>query len=346
MKVEHLPRTASNHLWPILAALVGVVMASAHAAGQDAGTIASMPSSDASEPTPGDSGGATVAVSGQVLSAGQFQLSFGFTDIEYHATNTAGIISATKRVVSYSSINREISPTLELDYGLTSRLQIGIQGGYFYSEGYHQGDLRADGSVQLGSASFNGVADTWVLAKYAVLQDNQSGFLSPYFGVKLPTGRSDEHLSDGILIKATDQPGTGAVDFKLGLAYSRFLTDRITTDASAEYIIHTDRSGGKVGNNWTLAVDAAYRLSESTQTTPRFSIFAQAFATILDKDEFDNAADPNSGGTTIYLGPGLFAQLTDSLSLTIGPAFPVYQQLYGGQVKAQVQYLLSVDWTF
>jgi hypothetical protein len=249
-------------------------------------------------------------------------------------------------VQSYNSINREISPTLELDYGLTDRLQIGVQTGYFYSEGYHEGDLQRDGSIQLGSASLNGLADTWLLAKYAVLQDNHLGYLSLYAGVKVPTGRDDVRLSDGVLIKATDQPGTGAVDFELGLAYSRFLTDRITTDASAEYVIHTEHAFGKVGNNWTLAADAAYRLSATTQTLPRFALFAQAFATILDKDTEFGAEDPNSGGTTIYLGPGLFAQLTDSLSLTIGPAFPVYQQLYGGQVKAQVQYLLSVDWSF
>jgi hypothetical protein len=335
---------------PLWSIVLLFALAPAGAAGQDAGPTALAPSSasssDEQSPTPGDSGGATVAVSGEVLSAGQFQLSLGLTDIEYHSVSTPAIIRAARRVQSYNSIDREFSPTLELDYGLTSRLQIGVQGGYFDSEGYREGDRLANGSIVLGSASFDGPADTWLLAKYAVLQDNHLGFLSPYTGVKLPTGRDDVRLSDGILIKATDQPGTGAVDFKLGLAYSRFLTDRITTDASAEYVIHTEHAFGKVGNNWTLAVDAAYRLNASTQALPRFSLFAQVFATVLDKDTAFDAEDPNSGGTTIYLGPGLFAQLTDSLSLTIGPAFPVYQQLYGGQVKAQVQYLLSVDWTF
>jgi hypothetical protein len=302
--------------------------------------------SDDQEPTPGDSGGATVAQSGQTLAAGQFQLGFNFSDLEYHSVNTAGIINAARRVQSYNSIDREISPTLELDYGITARLQIGVQSGWFFSQGYNEGDRQSDGSIALGSADFSGFADTWFLARYEVLDDNRAGFLSPTVGVKLPTGRDDVRLSDGIPIKATDQPGTGAIDFKLGLAYSRFLTGRITTDMSAEYNIHTEGGGTKVGNNWNLAIDAAYRLSPTTQTLPRVAIFAQAFATILDKDTEDRVQDPNSGGATIYLGPGLYAQLTDSLSISIGPAFPVYQQLFGGQVKAQVQYLLNMSWTF
>ncbi|HEX4124358.1 MAG TPA: transporter [Tepidisphaeraceae bacterium] len=339
-----LPRVGASALLAIACMLIAANTASAQA-GPGAPAPASNPA-PGRQPTPGDSGGATVALSGQTLAAGQTQIVLALSEIDYHADSDAAVLQAARRAGAFSSVNREISPTLELDYGLTPRLQIGVQGGYFVSQGYHEGDLRKDGSVLFGTASFAGPADTWLLAKYAVLDDNRLGFLSPYVGLKFPTGRNHVRLSDGILIKATDQPGTGAYDFKLGLAYSRFLTDRITTDASAEYVIHTEHADAKVGNNWTLAIDAAYRLSESTQSLPRFAIFAQVFATILDKDTLFDAEDPNSGGATLYLGPGLFVQLTDSLSLTVGPAFPVYQQLYGDQVKAQVQYLLSVDWTF
>jgi hypothetical protein len=83
------------------------------------------------------------------------------------------------------------------------------------------------------------------------------GSFAVFGGVKFPTGRFDVENSEGERVEPSATAGSGSYDGMLGLAYSRFLTSRLTLDASAQYTLRTEAelAGDRidVGPLWRIA---------------------------------------------------------------------------------------------
>ena len=90
----------------------------------------------------------------------------------------------------------------------------------------------------------------------------------------------------------------------------------------------------------------AYRITDSVQDFPNFSVFGEAVGIILQKDRADGERNPNSGGATIYLSPGFRVRFNSHASLTIAPAFPVLQDLNGDQVETRFKLGMSLSLSF
>jgi hypothetical protein len=178
-----------------------------------------------------------------------------------------------------------------------------------------------------------------------VLQ-GQPGNLAVIGGVIAPTGRDDVELSNGELLEPSSQPGTGAWAYQVGLAYSRFLTSRITTDASAIYTIRTSHDGFEVGDRLDLGVAFAYRLTESIRTFPNYSVFTEANAVWLGKDESAGEKNENSGGWTVYLTPGARVRFSENVALTVAPSFPILQELNGEQIESRFKVAVTLSFSF
>jgi hypothetical protein len=133
---------------------------------------------------------------------------------------------------------------------------------------------------------------------------------------------------------------------QVGAVYSRFLTPRITLDASAAYTYRTQREGFKVGDLLELDAAVTYRLTENLAAVPRFSVYGEVSGLWLGEDRDHGRRDFNSGGTTVYLSAGVWAQLTENVVLTVGPAVPVFQDFNGDQVPARVRGIVSMTVSF
>ena len=153
-------------------------------------------------------------------------------------------------------------------------------------------------------------------------------------------------LSSGELLSPTDQPGTGAFDFPVGVAYSRFLTSRITLDASALYTFRTEDDHFQVGDRFDGGIALAYRLTESIQKFPQYSVFGEILDVYLQKDEDHGEADPNSGGNTLYFTPGARVRFNKDLALTVAPSIPILQDLNGGQGKVEFKLAVTLSFSF
>jgi hypothetical protein len=172
------------------------------------------------------------------------------------------------------------------------------------------------------------------------------GHLAVIGGIKLPTGDDDETLSGGSEIEPSSQPGTGSVDYQAGLAYSRFLTSRVTLDASGLYTLRTEHDDFKVGDRFDAGVALGYRLTESIRSFPQVSVFTEALYVWLDKDEEDGEREESSGGHTVYIAPGVRVRLNENAALTVAPAFPVLQDLNGEQVETRFKLTAVLSLTF
>jgi hypothetical protein len=227
---------------------------------------------------------------------------------------------------------------------VTDDFQMSAQVGYYAANNFIDAEVE-DGEVESAVADPEGLTDLWLNAKYRIMR-GRPGNLSLVAGIKLPTGRDDEELDNGERLEPSSQPGTGAVDYQGGIAYSRFITSRVTVDASGVYTLRTEEDDFEVGDRFDAGVAVAYRLTESIQSFPNFSLFGETTLVWLESDEEDGEENRNSGGWTVYLTPGVRVRFNDNVALTVAPSIPVYQDLNGEQVEADFKLAAALAFTF
>ena len=294
---------------------------------------------------PGTSGGGSSTISGETLRAGGFDLSLR-TDLTWYETFTrAEAESQAIQSGEFDAIDRTFVESLSIAYGITDDLQVSAATGYYSGTNFMEAEADGGGGAEVATADPRGMTDLWLQAKWRFVH-GPSGHLAAIAGVKLPTGRDDVELSDGSELEPSSQPGTGAVDFQAGLAYSRFLTSRTTLDASGLYTLRGEHDDFRVGDRLDVGTALAYRLTEDIRAYPNWSLSAEALAVWIDRDEDEGTSNPNSGGTTVYLAPGIRGRFDAHIALSVAPALPVYQDLDGDQAETRAKLAMTLSVAF
>ncbi len=293
---------------------------------------------------PGASGGGSATISGETLKQGNYELTFREDFAAFQPFNSSQAAERARRGGDFDSLNHGFITSVDLAYGITPDFQIGATTGYFVGRDFKSASLQPDGSVEESKTNPTGLTDLLLTGKYRILK-GAPGNLSIVAGVKIPTGRGDVHLSNFEKLSPTDQPSTGAWDFPVGLGYSRFLTSRVTMDASVFYTFRTQRNGFKVGDRIDAGLALAYRLTDKIKNFPQFSVFAEVNDVYLMKDTVHREKDANSGSNTVYFTPGGRIRFNKNVGLTVAPSFPVYQVDYGDQGKVRFKMAVSLSFS-
>ena len=294
---------------------------------------------------PGTSGGGSATVSGETLKRGTFDLSLREDYTQFEDVSRAGAERRALKSGEFDALERSYLTTAGVAYGITDDFQAGATIGYYAGVNFIDAESEDGVTAESATADPSGWTDLALVAKYRLVK-GQPGNISVIGGVIAPTGRDDVRLSNGELLEPSSQPGTGAWSYQAGAAYSRFLTPRVTTDASAIYTIRTSHGGFEVGDRLDLGVAFAYRLTESIRAFPNYSVFAEANAVWLGKDEEGGEENPNSGGWTVYLTPGARVRLNQNVALTVAPSFPVLQDLNGDQIESRFKLAATLSFSF
>ena len=293
---------------------------------------------------PGTSGGGSSTVSGETLRAGGFDLSLR-TDVTWYESFTrAEAASRAMQHGEFDGLHRSLVETLGIAWGATDDLQVGAQLGWYRGTGFVAAEDDGMGGADVATADPRGLTDLWLQAKLRVLR-GPGGHLACLAGVKLPTGDDDEELSDGSELEPSSQPGTGAVDFQFGLAYSRYLSARTTLDASGVYTFRGEHGGFEVGDRLDAGAALAYRLTEDVRHFPNWSLSAELLGVWIGQDEEGGARNENSGGTTVYLAPGVRGRLNPHVAVSLAPSVPVFQDLDGDQVETRARVACTLSFT-
>ena len=294
---------------------------------------------------PGTSGGGSATVSGETLKQGTFDLSIREDYTRFQNIDRAGAERRALESGEFDALDQSCLTSIGLTYGVTDDLQVGAGIGYYAGRDFIDAESEDGVTAESAAADPDGLTDLSLVAKYRLLK-GRPGNLSVLGGVIVPTGKDDVRLDNGERLEPSSQPGTGAFAFPVGLAYSRFLTSRVTTDASAVYTIRSEHDDFKVGDRFDLGVALAYRLTESIQAMPNWSVFAEVNGVWLGRDEQQGETNPNSGGWTVYLTPGGRVRITKNLALTVAPSFPVLQDLNGQQIQTRFKLAVNCDFSF
>lgn len=193
----------------------------------------------------------------------------------------------------------EITLLSVLVYGLTSRLAL------FGILPYTDRKLE----MSIGDRESSGLGDVRLFARYTVYRRDSLGQtlrLAPFVGLKAPTGDSRESDSFGRLPPSI-QSGSGSWDV-FGGFIATYATLDWQLDSQISYQVNTRGSTFEAGDVVRADASLQYRLYP-----PRLSASSLGFLYgVLEvnlihkaKNQIHGITDSNSGGTTLYLTPGL-----------------------------------------
>lgn len=218
-----------------------------------------------------------------------------------------------------------------LGYGATNKLAL------FGVVPYVDKDLDVTVGGNRINRSESGLGDVSVFGRYTVAQHDQLGRtfrIAPFFGVKAPTGEDDVRDRFGRLPPSV-QPGSGSWDIFGGIV-STYQTLDFQTDGQVSYRINNEANNFEAGNVFRFDGSLQYRLSPRTlegDGVPNF-LYGVLETNIIhrDKNKVNGTNNENSGGTTVFLSPGL-QYVTKRLIVEGVVQLPVIQDLNGNELE-------------
>ncbi len=180
--------------------------------------------------------------------------------------------------------------------------------------------------------STNGIGDARLFGRYTIFKNNFPGGnfrVAPFAGVELPTGDDDDSDSLGTL-PATLQLGSGSWDPFAGVV-ATYQTLEFQVDVSASYKINTEANDFEFGDEARFDASLQYRLwpRELKGGVPGFLYgILEGNLVHQGKNDIGGADDANSGGTTLFLAPGL-QYITKRWILEAIVQLPAFQDLGG-----------------
>lgn len=167
-------------------------------------------------------------------------------------------------------------------------------------------------------------------------------------GLKLPTGShaevgtsTDPSNPGDVAIDRGLQPGTGTTDAILGVYYFDSLSRNwdYFTQVTAQMALDSS-DGYKPGNGFNLNLGVRYLGWASV--TPQLQINARH----VEHDTGENADQTSTGGTLIYLSPGLVVPVTKLVSMYGFVQLPLYQDVHGVQLAPHYSASIGTRFSF
>ncbi len=187
-----------------------------------------------------------------------------------------------------------------------------------------------------GTRESTGLGDIRLFARYTLFQKDSAGQtfrLAPFAGIELPTGRNTER--DGIgLLPVPVQLGSGSFDPFAGVVMTYATTDW-QVDTSFSYQDNHKADGVESGDVLKADISLQVRLwPEELNAQTKSFLFGVLEANLVHegKTQLAGVDDPNSGGTSLFIAPGL-QYAAKSWIAEASVQIPVVQNLGGTRLE-------------
>ena len=195
-----------------------------------------------------------------------------------------------------------------------------------------------------------GLGDGLFFGRYTLYQQDRPGDtlrIAPFAGLKTPTGSHHQRDAFGLVPRIL-QPGSGSWDPFAGIAITHQTLDW-EFDVAAKYQFNTEASGFTFGDEARADASFQYRVfprSLESGGVPAFVYVVLESNLIWNgKNSSLGVIDPNSGGLTWNLAPGL-QYVTDRFVLETAVQIPVAQNLNGTALKSDWVWTAGFRWNF
>jgi len=214
-----------------------------------------------------------------------------------------------------------------MGYGITSRLTLETETGYFINKTQH---YNIDPAYSLRGYGFSNVI---VSARYGIYSDNHRRlYYSASAGVKIPASFNFQ-VADGVELPEEVQPSTGSYGLVFqsflvkenslrGLRY--FLTNRLETDRA-------NRKDFKLGTSFFTSVYISKHLMFQWLKGD-WTTISQIRNEIRFKNRRESDPVEASGGVIFFLSPQINYSIKETWNISVMGDLPVYQYLNGIQL--------------
>jgi hypothetical protein len=240
--------------------------------------------------------------------------------------------------------------SFQLQYGISDRFQVGVTIPYVHRE--HTHIHHEDGGNVQENWNFNGLGDIAVIGNYSVINPEMQKeiYLGISAGIKLPTGLTSAVNGDGEKAEVTIQPGSGSYDALAGINFNYPLFTIQTTNEN-EYstiplilgILYKIPGKGtedyQYGNTLLITAGTDYQFTSEASLTLQVNFRNQGYANVGSTGE----PKENTGGTKIFISPGLNLSITDYLSFFGIVQLPVYQNFHGIQQTSRFNTQIGIS---
>ena len=151
-------------------------------------------------------------------------------------------------------------------------------------------------------------------------------YFGAFGGLTVPTGRTDIDL--GLGVDGGLQPGFGSTTGMIGFSAQKALGPDFSLLADTSINMFTPQSGGdKFGNEFRANLAGVYTLKNNPEDTLRqWDASLELNYLRLSRDETAATADLGTGGSILYVTPGMRFQVGD-VNLGAGIKLPVFKDL-------------------
>ncbi len=153
--------------------------------------------------------------------------------------------------------------------------------------------------------------------------------MSVIAGLTVPTGATSNRDDEGNRFDMGMQPGFAAPSFTLGFAASKMIIPHVTLTGDTSVLTFTETNDGKPGNEVRFNAAGGYEIFEKPNGfLSRLDIIAESNFLHLTKDLSDDGRKENdSGGSMLYLSPGLRATFGKHVSVGALIKIPTWKDL-------------------
>ena len=221
---------------------------------------------------------------------------------------------------------RETTAVTALGYGISSNWAL------FVTLPYRNIGLDLDSGQQAISRQSSGLGDMSFFARYTAYQRDGAGQtlrIAPFAGLKTPTGAHQKKDRYGLLPPSV-QSGSGSWDPFGGIVLT-YQTLQYQFDGQVSYRINTEADGFEAGDLARLDGSLQYRLYPRSLSggTPGFLYGVLEMNLVhQEKNRFRGNSDPDSGGTRLFVTPGI-QYVTRRWILEAAIQLPLVQNLNG-----------------
>jgi hypothetical protein len=253
------------------------------------------------------------------------------------SVNRAALTVPNDQEVQQRTLNR--NTWLDLNYVADSSWA--ITAAVPYHDRFHT--TIAGGDMAISTSHASGFGDVRILGRYQRSGMFQS--VGVQFGLKLPTGRFDQDFAKGpqagALLDRGLQLGTGTTDLLAGVSWFARPAVNVGWFAQAQ-IDQPLAARADFIPATSLILSSGIRWLNSSRFTPQLQLNVHG----ENREHGAQADTANSGGTLVYLSPGLTAELATQASAFVFVQLPIYQRVNGLQLEPKWLLSVGLRWKF
>ena len=299
----------------------------------------------------GSSGGAIDVQGPETLEAGHFAVGQQTTLSLPKDRSDAELEALAGQHIHAHTGDYTLNAAFGAAYGVTSQLTISAELPYIRRDDLREGKHSHSGGVTTNAVaplgSVTGLGDASVLARYSLA----GGLLALIGGIKVPTGGTHARDLAGERLETEHQPGTGSWDPIAGAALGVPL-GWAKLDASVLYqFAGKGAQATRLGDRLQAGLALSHRFGpgehhhdagEPEHHHASWEVFASTSVEWEGRQAIAGAVEAESGGTTVWLTPGVRYNSASQISFAAAVGVPVWQDIRASHPDNRLRLIVSL----